>query len=224
MRVWIVLVSILMVSYGCNDGKKYHDGKNNAQEKSEPKTIESDDPFEQAELFQKKLNKEFSDPESSPLKKKDLASFKTLSFFPIDTSYSVTAKLKRTPNEQPFFMPTTTERMSQEVLYGVASFEIHGEKFSLNVYQNIVLRETEEFKDYLFLPFSDLTNGEETYGGGRYIDLSIPEGDSITINFNKAYNPYCAYDAKYSCPIVPKENNLDYAIEAGVKNYNEPNA
>ena len=221
MRVWIVLVWILMVSYGCNDGKKYHDPKSNAQKKSEHATIVSDDPFEQAVLFQKELNQEFSDPKSSPLKKKDLASFKTLSFFPIDTTFSVKAKLERTPDEQPFFMPTTTERMSQEVLYGVVRFEVHGEKFSLNVYQNIVLRETEEFRDYLFLPFSDLTNGEETYGGGRYIDLTIPEGDSLTINFNKAYNPYCAYNAKYSCPIVPKENNLNYAIKAGVKNFNK---
>ena len=69
---------------------------------------------------------------------------------------------------------------------------------------------------------SYLTNGEETYGDGRYIDLVIPEGDSITINFNKAYIPYCAYNAKYSCPIVPKENNLNYAIKAGVKNFNKP--
>ena len=102
MRIWIVLVSILMVSYGCNDGKKYHNAKDNTQEKSETAAIVSDDPFEQAVLFQKKLNQEFSDPKSSPLKKKDLASFKTLSFFPIDTSFSVTAKFKRTPDEQPF--------------------------------------------------------------------------------------------------------------------------
>ena len=89
----------------------------------------------------------------------------------------------------------------------------------MNVYQNLLLRETEEFKDYLFLPFADLTNGEQTYGGGRYIDLSIPDKDSIIINFNTAYNPYCAYNAKYSCPLVPKENHLDYSIEAGVKKF-----
>lgn len=224
MRVWIVLVSILMVSYGCNDGKKYHDEKNTKIEKIETTNLVSDHPYDQAVLFQKKMNREFANPASSPLKKKDLASFKELSFFPIDTSFSVTAKLERTPNEQPFFMPTTTERMSQEVLYGVVSFEIHGKKFKLNVYQNLQLRETEEFRDYLFLPFSDLTNGEETYGGGRYIDLRIPKEDSIIINFNKAYNPYCAYNAKYSCPIVPKQNNLDYAIKAGVKNFNQPKA
>lgn len=219
MRVWIVLVSILMVSYSCKDDKKYHDQKTDTQERLEVEAVGGNNPYDQAVLFQKKINEEFSNPESSPLKEKDLQNFKGLPFFPIDTTFSVVAKLQRTPNEQPFFMPTTTERMSQEVLYGIVRFEIHGKAFELNVYQNLQLRETEEFKDYLFLPFSDLTNGEETYGGGRYIDLTIPKGDFIVINFNKSYNPYCAYDEKYSCPIVPKENHLDYAIKAGVKDF-----
>ena len=73
------------------------------------------------------------------------------------------------------------------------------------------------FKDYLFLPFMDDTNGEQTYAGGRYIDLRIPEGNTLKIDFNKAYNPYCAYNEKYSCPIVPRENYLDVAVKAGVK-------
>lgn len=219
MRAWLICVSILIVAAGCNDGKKYHDKNPKSEEKIETASVLTDNPYDQAVLFQKKLNKEFADPKSSPLKKKDLAGFKTLSFFPIDTSFSVNAKFRRTPNEQPILMPTNTERMSQEVLYGVVSFEIHGKKFELNVYQNLLLRETEEFKDYLFLPFADLTNGEQTYGGGRYIDLSIPDKDSIIINFNTAYNPYCAYNAKYSCPLVPKENHLDYSIEAGVKKF-----
>lgn len=219
MRIWIVFAALILANYACNDGKKYHDEKTTDIKQVVKEHVVPENPYEQAVLFQKKMNKEFSDPASSPLKKKDLAVFKTLDYFPIDTSYSVKAKFTRTPDEKPFFMPTTTERMSQEVLYGVVSFQIHGKEFKLNVYQNLQLRETEEFRDYLFLPFSDLTNGEQTYGGGRYIDLRIPEGDSIEINFNMAYNPYCAYNAKYSCPIVPKENNLDYAIKAGVKKF-----
>jgi uncharacterized protein (DUF1684 family) len=75
----------------------------------------------------------------------------------------------------------------------------------------------EEYRDYLFLPFADLTNGEETYGGGRYLDLTIPTGNTILLDFNKAYNPYCAYNPKYSCPLVPKQNRLDIPIIAGVK-------
>ena len=75
-----------------------------------------------------------------------------------------------------------------------------------------------EYKDYLFLPFTDLTNGTVTYGGGRYIGLRIPKsGNKIIIDFNQAYNPFCAYSGNYSCPIVPEENNLDVQVKAGVK-------
>ena len=74
-------------------------------------------------------------------------------------------------------------------------------------------------QDYLFLPFLDDTNGEESYGGGRYIDLRIPETDTITIDFNRAYNPLCVYNEKFSCPIVPRVNYLPIQIKAGVKMY-----
>ena len=73
----------------------------------------------------------------------------------------------------------------------------------------------------MFLPFSDETNGIESYGGGRYIDLRIPEGNTLIIDFNSAYNPYCAYNDKYSCPIVPRENYLRTRIEAGVKKFKD---
>ena len=71
----------------------------------------------------------------------------------------------------------------------------------------------------MFLPFKDKTNGVETYGGGRYLDLTVPDGDSIVIDFNKAYNPYCHYNIEYSCPLVPRENKLLFSIKAGVKKY-----
>jgi uncharacterized protein len=89
----------------------------------------------------------------------------------------------------------------------------------LNIYRNIDLSKKKEYKNYLFLPFLDLTSGNESYGGGRYIDMRIPKGNIITIDFNKAYNPYCAYNHKYSCPVVPDENNLNIEIKAGVKKF-----
>jgi uncharacterized protein (DUF1684 family) len=89
------------------------------------------------------------------------------------------------------------------------------------VYQNAELVRKNTYVNYLFLPFSDLTSGNETYIGGRYIDLRIPYGDTIAIDFNQAYNPYCAYNRKYSCPIVPLENDLPIAIRAGVKKFHE---
>ena len=80
------------------------------------------------------------------------------------------------------------------------------------------LKDLKEYKDHLFLPFRDLTNDVETYIGGRYIDLTIPKGNKITIDFNKAYNPYCAYNyTDYSCPIVPEENKLQTRVLAGIK-------
>ena len=73
-----------------------------------------------------------------------------------------------------------------------------------------------EYSNHLFIPFNDITNGVETYDAGRYIDLEIPKGDTIIIDFNKAYNPYCAYNDGYSCPIPPEENNLEVEVKAGV--------
>ena len=79
------------------------------------------------------------------------------------------------------------------------------------------LMRKDAYKDYLFLPFRDATNGKQTYGGGKYLDLKIPEGNEIIIDFNKSYHPYCAYNAHdYNCPIVPEENTLSLEIKAGV--------
>ena len=86
---------------------------------------------------------------------------------------------------------------------------------------SIELSKKEQYKDYLFLPFSDLTCGSESYIGGKYIDLKIPKGDTIVIDFNTSYNPYCAYSPKYSCPKVPLENDLKIEIRAGVKKFHD---
>ena len=167
--------------------------------------------------FQREINAEYKDASTSPLKDKDRKNFKGLEFFKVDSSYVVTAKFERTPDETPFEMKTTTDRLPVYVKYGVITFNLKGNEHQLNVYQNQDVNKKEGFEDYLFLPFLDDTNGEESYGGGRYIDLKIPEGDELVIDFNKAYNPYCAYNEKYSCPIVPRENYLALKVEAGVK-------
>ena len=167
--------------------------------------------------FQEKMNSEFKDASKSPLKSKDLKTFEGLDFFAYDSTFVVTARLKRTASTDWFDMKTTTDRLSKERVYGVLSFELEGKTFQLNVYQGEKLMKQEGFEDYLFLPFLDHTNGSSTYGGGRYIDLNIPEGNSLVLDFNSAYNPYCAYNEKFSCPIVPRENYVDLEIKAGVK-------
>ncbi len=175
--------------------------------------------IEDVKEFQKELNEEYRNPESSPLDKKDLAEFKALDFFEIDPEYRVKAEFVRTPAEPPFTMKTSTDRTPVYVKYGELYFSLKGKKFKLNVYQSQELKQDPEYYDYLFLPFTDLTNGNSTYGNGRYIDLRIPEGREIIVDFNKAYNPYCAYSGRYSCPIPPEENDLEIEIPAGVKTY-----
>ena len=169
--------------------------------------------------FQQKLNLEYADVNTSPLTKEDAITFSKLNFYPINKKYYVVADFKGTPNEKPFKMLTTTSRLSEYVKYGEAVFTLDGKKHKLDIYQSLSLREKPEYKDYLFLPFTDETSGKESYSGGRYIDLTIPKGNTIVIDFNKAYNPYCAYNHKYSCPIPPKGNHLSIPVRAGVKRY-----
>jgi uncharacterized protein (DUF1684 family) len=173
------------------------------------------------EKFKEELNTEYADAKTSPLLPEDLKSFQTLDFYPPNEQFFVVAKFIRTENEQPFEMKTTTARKPVYVKYGEAHFSINGESFQLNIYKNIELSKKKEYKDYLFLPFSDLTCGNESYIGGKYIDMKIPQGDTIVIDFNTSYNPYCAYNPKYSCPKVPLENDLKIAIRAGVKKFHD---
>jgi len=169
--------------------------------------------------FQKEMNEFFKDASISPLKEKDLKTFRGLDFFVFDSSYVVNAALTRTPDEKSFKMKTTTDRLPEYIKYGTVTFDLFGKSYSLNIYKNLEGINKEGYRDYLFLPFLDDTNGFESYGGGRYIDLDIPKGSNLVIDFNSAYNPYCVYDEKYSCPIVPKDNYLPLEINAGVKDY-----
>lgn len=171
---------------------------------------------EEVDKFQRDLNEEYRDPKRSPLDSIGRANFRGHDFFPVDPAYRVVARLVVTVNAPFFQMKTTSLRTHEERVYGHVEFTLQGKVFKLPIYQSARLMKTDEYKDYLFFPFTDPTNGEETYHGGRYIDLRIPAGGEIVIDFNKAYNPYCAYATGYSCPIVPKENHLDMPVKAGI--------
>lgn len=173
--------------------------------------------FKAAKEAQYQLNLEYADKEKSPLTDKDFDTFRSLDFFPIDLKYIVKASFVKNEFPVPFEMATTTDRKPTYQKYGTLFFELDGVKCELPVYQSLSLLENEEYKNYLFVPFTDLTNNKETYGGGRYVDLELPLDPEVTIDFNRAYNPYCAYNHKYSCVIPPKENDLKVAIKAGVK-------
>ena len=206
-----MLIVLIVFSIGCRQEKRYHDTKENVV------VTTKNDKLASILEFQEELNLEFKDPATSPLADRHRKNFKELEFFAPDTNYIVKAKFVRTPDALPFLMPTNTDRKSEEVVYGIVKLQLKGKTYALEVYQNPELMLEKEYEDYLFLPFTDLTNGKQTYGGGRYLDLRIPDGDTIIIDFNRAYNPYCAYNKKFSCPLAPAVNNLNTQILAGVK-------
>lgn len=169
--------------------------------------------------FKEKLNHQYAHKDSSPLKSNDRRFFKELPFYEWKKEYVVIASLTLTPESPLFTIETNTDRNPLYQQYAIATFLLNGKKEQLRIYQSQESKFSFDYKDYLFLPFKDLTNGNDTYEAGRYIDVYISDINSnqLIIDFNKAYNPYCAYNNKYSCPIPPKENHLDIEILAGVK-------
>jgi uncharacterized protein (DUF1684 family) len=170
--------------------------------------------------YQQELNASYKDATKSPLKKKDLRTFKGLDFFPVDATFIVIAKLTKTANAPTFEMATTTDRKPLYKEYGVLNFQLKGKDCALTIYQSQDDLRDEEYKDYLFLPFTDDTSGNESYGGGRYMDAMTTDekaDGTIELNFNNTYNPYCAYNDKYSCPLTPRKNHLNIEIKAGIK-------
>jgi uncharacterized protein (DUF1684 family) len=140
-------------------------------------------------------------------------------FYAAEPAYRVTAQFEPIADTLGFNIPTMAQTEKKFYRYGILRFQIRGNRYQLTVYQMASLRNSSKFRDYLFVPFTDSTSGNSTYGGGRYIDLlttDIQNGNLI-LDFNKAYNPYCAYAPGYQCPIPPKENKLPVAIRAGEK-------
>lgn len=201
MRNPFVLCCLLLISF-----------VSNAQESDEKMTSKE---------FQYKLNKEYASKEESPLLPEDFKIFTGLDFYPISEKFIVKAQFIKASKQKVFKMKTTGTRTPDYVKYGELHFKLDGNEYKLNVYQNVELTKKEGYAEYLFLPFSDLSCGKESYIGGRYIDMRIPKGETVILDFNKAYNPYCAYNHKYSCPIVPLDNNLKTEILAGVKKFHD---
>lgn len=159
---------------------------------------------------------EFITEERSPLKGEDTS---YLRFYKPDAKYRVAATLTLTPEAKEFDMPTYSGKKKLYRQYGLLSFKINNKACSLQVLQSQTLIKDVRYKDHLFVPFTDKTTYEETYGGGRYLDLLMTDINNgrVILDFNKAYNPYCAYADGYNCPIPPSENRLPVAIKAGEK-------
>ncbi|WP_020571373.1 DUF1684 domain-containing protein [Neolewinella persica] len=173
-----------------------------------------------AATHQAELNATYLDANRSILPPEKLAKLQKLGglpFYSIDPAYRVTAKLERFEAPEVIKMQTSSTRLAEYAIYALATFELNGKAVSIPLYRSLRIDIAPKYRNLLFLPFKDHTSGKTTYGGGRYLDLSIPDGDELVIDFNKAYHPYCAYTTGYSCPVVPEDNYLDMAVEAGIK-------
>jgi len=145
--------------------------------------------------------------------------FKGLNYFPVNARYRINARLTPIESKKTLTLPTSDGKEKTYLEYGYAEFELDGIQNKLLILE---MMERGPYRGTLFLAFSDETSAHETYGAGRYLDLKkVPGSSSITIDFNEAYNPYCAYSDKYSCPFPPAGNLLKVAIKAGEMNYNK---
>ena len=158
----------------------------------------------------------FKTSQTSPLLTEQQMNFGGLAYFPVDIALRVTARYLRLENPLEFTIQTSTGHERVYATIGRLDFSLAGQPLTLFAYHEKGQQE-EPGKRSLFVPFTDLTTGRETYGGGRYLDPPEPAGDSVVLDFNLAYNPYCAYNYNFSCPIPPQENRLAVAIKAGEK-------
>ena len=146
---------------------------------------------------------------------------KYFKFFPVNKKYRVLAVFEKMDDPKGFIMKTSGTKTSRYFKYGTISFTIDNKLLHLTVYQSEQLMKDQQYKNYLFVPFTDLTSGGKSYGGGKYLDFMLEDikNNTLLVDFNKAYNPYCAYAKGYNCPIPPAENDLPVAIKAGEMNF-----
>jgi len=156
----------------------------------------------------------FRASDGSPLTREQKKAFAGLYYFDENTALRYQLPLEKYPKPERIQMQTSTGQIAPYLKYGVARFELSGEKQALQVYKS-------EEQDALFLPFTDATTGKESYGAGRYLDPEEQRDGTLTLDFNLAYNPYCAYNEQWSCPLPPRENRLPVRIEAGEKKFHE---
>lgn len=159
----------------------------------------------------KEQNENYRTSEDSPIPPKERNTFGKLAYYPVDLSFRVQAQLVQ---HEKAGQPAAIKNGEGLRVAGKLKFELKGKSHTLLAYNYEGASEEE-----LFVPFIDATAGDETYGGGRYLNLKAKEDGSVTLDFNYAYNPSCAYNADYICPKPPDENHLMLAIEAGEKNY-----
>jgi hypothetical protein len=198
IRLLVVGAAMTAAAAACSSGPSAPDGGSYVDELASARAFK---------------DQEFGESPESPVPPEKRSALLPLKYFPIDPTYNVPAALKLAATRPVFEMPTSTGASRRMQLVGTLEFTFQGQSHSLGAF---VPEGTEQIRD-LFVPFADLTTGTETYQAGRYLDLQPTPTGIYTIDFNRAYNPYCAYNAEYECPYPPPSNRLKVAIRAGEK-------
>lgn len=172
----------------------------------------------QLNKFRREKNQSFRQSENSPLETAQKAQFDSLKYYPGDPAFMPHADISRSEKPDTILLQTTGDKAEKYLNWGSVKFNINNAPQELRLYLKADGRDST-----LFIPFTDLTNGHDTYGGGRYLDAPVPKRNEseIALDFNRAYNPYCAYNSAYSCPVPPAENRLKVAIPAGEKSFHD---
>ena len=199
--LWIGLLSLIVYQNGYSQGFIYADNK----EDHNNKVIE----------WRKQKDENYKVKEKTMLTQELMNNFNGLKYYDINYLYRVNGSLERFNDGRTFSIKTTGGDEYDYLIYGKVTFELHGKTLTLNVYQGQRAAKSGKKKGALFIPFTDLTSGDATYGGGRYLVLDVPDNDILVLDFNMAYNPYCVYNPNHSCPIPPLENDLSVMIEVG---------
>lgn len=197
---WLLGVGVLLLVASCDSG---------------PNRIEILQHKKEILTERTEKDKFFKTSPNSPLLTEQQMNFKELSYYPVDIAYRASAKYNRLEKPVEFRIQTSTGHERVYITIGQLNFSLAGKPYSLFTYQE--KGPDANIGKSLFVPFTDLTTGRDTYGAGRYLDISTPVGDTVVLDFNVAYNPYCAYNYNFSCPIPPPENRLDIEIKAGEK-------
>lgn len=164
------------------------------------------------EEFRAQKDQFFGQHPQSPLTPGQQAHFDGLAYYPENPGLLVEAPVEEFPDKDVIQMTTSTGGVASYERWGQFSFDVDGQEARLTLYRDLD-------RGDLFLPFVDSKAGEETYGAGRYLEPELVDAQNVVIDFNLAYNPYCAYNENWSCPIPPFENRLQVPIQAGEKNF-----
>ncbi len=164
--------------------------------------------------FRQAKDEFFKEHYQSPLDGQEKSTFRGLKYFPENPELRFDLELEKSPNPDKIIMPTSTGDQQEYWHSGQVQFRVKGQPAALQVYLPV------DGRDY-FIPFVDATAPRETYGGGRYLEPQELGDGRLHLDFNMAYNPYCAYNDRWSCPLPPPENRLTVRIEAGEKKFHE---